>query len=345
MLETSTVNQKIIFNMKNILFFILCLVSSSLLAQQTPWGFFSAETDAKFKIFEGVARIDGTALEVGDYVGVFDDDLKLAGFVQIENRVAGQALFHLEIFETSSTASNANGLRAGENYTMQFYDSSTNLYYTVSTFGPWTAAVKNGEDADGDDFTIYDTDGSPDGFLPIELLSFTGEASAIGNALFWSTATEQDHDYFILEKSKDGEQFAAFAEIKGAGNSTSMQNYRYLDETPFNGITYYRLQSVDLSGQKEVSKVIAIQTMIETTVSDLQIFPNPATEQVQIQYPATARINELRILDVTGKLVVQQSLSKTATQLEVNVANFPEGIYFVQLRGAETQLTELLSVK
>lgn len=331
--------------MKNILFIIICIVSNNLLAQQTPWGLFSAEPDAKYKIFEGVARIDGTALSVGDYIGVFDNDRKLAGYVIIESTIAGQALFHLEIFETSSNSSEANGLKAGEYYTMQFYDTSEELYYTVSTFGPWTAANKNGQLADGDDFTIYDTDGLADGFLPIELLSFSGETSTAGNMLFWSTATEQDNDYFILEKSKDGEQFTAFAEIKGAGNATSVQNYRHLDEEPFSHLTYYRLQSVDTDGQKEVSKVIAIQSKLETTATDLQLFPNPATDYVTIQYPAVGGFNELRIVDVTGKIVSQQSLSSSDKETEINVALFPEGIYFVQLRGASQQLTELLSIK
>lgn len=329
--------------MKNILIITLCLVHLNVFAQQSPWGTYVAPNATKFKIFEGIAQVGGASLSVGDYVAAINEHEKLIGFTQIEEVVAGQSLFSLEIFESTSTA---NGISAGENYQLQYYLVAEEQFYTVEAFGPWTAAIKNGELADGDNRTFYNTDDTPDGsvVLPIELISFHGKSSPAGNALFWSTATEKENAHFILEKSVNGVDFVALAQVKGAGSVNHTNHYQYLDEAPFVNQTYYRLQSVDYSGRREASKVVVIESATnESTV--MTLFPNPARDFINIQINAAEQINQLKIVDLTGKVIIQQSITKTVEPLQIDVQNWVAGMYIVQLRGATEQWTELLTVK
>lgn len=52
---------------------------------------------------------------------------------------------------------------------------------------------------------LYDNNGILlNTYLPIELLTFEGYNKNENNILTWSTASENDNDYFTLERSEDG---------------------------------------------------------------------------------------------------------------------------------------------
>lgn len=78
-------------------------------------------------------------------------------------------------------------------------------------------------------------------------------------------------------------------------------------------------------------------------VSDLSIFPNPATERLTIQLEAASRDDLIiRLLDVTGKevLVQQENLAVGQNQMNLNVADLAAGFYQVQLLMNGKMVTE-----
>ncbi len=101
--------------------------------------------------------------------------------------------------------------------------------------------------------------------LPVELLSFT--ASPVqGNqvAVDWQTASEINNDYFLVEKSVDGNNFTGIGIVKGSGNSTETRKYRLLDENlDPDPILYYRLEQFDFDGNNHFSKVIPVRIFNE----------------------------------------------------------------------------------
>jgi hypothetical protein len=94
--------------------------------------------------------------------------------------------------------------------------------------------------------------------LPIELIQFDGYSEGTSNILEWSTASEQNSDIFILERSEDGENFIPLDVVDAAGNSTSTIKYRSIDSNPIIGMNYYRLRNLDIDGTGDLSNVIAI---------------------------------------------------------------------------------------
>ena len=95
--------------------------------------------------------------------------------------------------------------------------------------------------------------------LPVTLLDFEAKNKSDYVELKWSTATEENNDYFVIQKSDDAEDFTTITTIKGAGNSNIKQNYLYNNLTILNKITYYKLLQVDYNGQVTNLKTVAVK--------------------------------------------------------------------------------------
>ena len=95
--------------------------------------------------------------------------------------------------------------------------------------------------------------------LPIELTSFSGFAINEGNQLHWQTATEKNNAYFELESTVDGINYNHIGTIQGAGNSSTVDDYTFLDRYPAGQTTYYRLRQVDFDGESETFNPISIK--------------------------------------------------------------------------------------
>lgn len=94
--------------------------------------------------------------------------------------------------------------------------------------------------------------------LPVELLYFEGYGYNHYNTLKWSTASEYNSDYFLLERSVDGEQWDYVGTTKSMGNSNQVVNYLYVDNFRFNGFIYYNLYQFDFDGNFKTYGPISI---------------------------------------------------------------------------------------
>lgn len=110
--------------------------------------------------------------------------------------------------------------------------------------------------------------------LPIELIDFTAESENGKVKLNWATASEQDNDFFTIERSEDGISFDILEIVDGAGNSSQKISYYAIDESPTYGTTYYRLKQTDFDGKYEFSKTVSAKNNLD--ISDaFKVFPNP----------------------------------------------------------------------
>ena len=94
--------------------------------------------------------------------------------------------------------------------------------------------------------------------LPIELISFDGTNLDGYNLLTWSSASEHNNDYYLVERSTDGYNWSVIENQKGAGNSTFKIDYSFRDFTYEPTINYYRLSQVDFNGHSETFKTILV---------------------------------------------------------------------------------------
>jgi hypothetical protein len=119
--------------------------------------------------------------------------------------------------------------------------------------------------------------------LPIELLYFKGSEYNSENILHWSTASEDNNDYFTIEKTKDGIDWEVLDREPGAGNSSNQLYYSSVDENVGSIINYYRLKQTDYDGKFKYSDIISIDNRNKTSKEVVKI-TNILGQEIDLQY-------------------------------------------------------------
>lgn len=142
--------------------------------------------------------------------------------------------------------------------------------------------------------------------LPVELVNFTGEAKPEFNHLSWETASETNNDYFVVERSTDGNVFVAIGTVDGAGSSTQYHSYSFNDMMPADGMNYYRLKQVDFNGQATYSNIVSLEFHLGNMVVN-NVHPNPTSGVIEFNFgsPEETEIHYV-VTDVTGRIIVDE---------------------------------------
>ena len=110
--------------------------------------------------------------------------------------------------------------------------------------------------------------------LPVELTLFTATPTNNGILLRWTTMSESNSDYFVLEKSKDLYTFVEVARLKTSVYSNRKIDYEFLDRTPYDGVSYYRLVQVDLNDARKIYDPIFANITFKKPVRVLDVLGN-----------------------------------------------------------------------
>jgi hypothetical protein len=179
--------------------------------------------------------------------------------------------------------------------------------------------------------------------LPIELLTFTGTALQEKVRLNWTTATETNNDYFTIEKSSDAINFIPVGKVKGAGNSTTINNYSQFDLQPYNGINYYRLKQTDFNGKYSYSNVIAVT--MEMEFSEF-IYPNPATSKLNIMLTKKLQVPvTIEVINIEGVVLISKSFNDSEDEkLSIDLNGISAGTYILRTK-IENKTKQILFIK
>ena len=84
---------------------------------------------------------------------------------------------------------------------------------------------------------------------------------------------------------------------------------------------------------------LPVDTTVATTKTNVEIvvYPNPFTSQINVTYKnSEENINSVaRLYDVTGKIIISQTIQSQKTTIIVN--NLLPGIYILKISGTEKQ--------
>lgn len=172
------------------------------------------------------------------------------------------------------------------------------------------------------------------GTLPVTLQWFTATKANKGGLLNWQTATEVNSDYFMVERSNGDENFTTISKVYAKGNSTQKQDYNFTDNTPFNGINYYRLKQVDKDGKYAYSVTRVINFLKDIGIS---VYPNPAKDVLVVHgLPATGN-TQIAIFSLAGsKIATGIAAGENYT---VNIKNLAAGTYYVKVESGRKVTT------
>jgi hypothetical protein len=182
--------------------------------------------------------------------------------------------------------------------------------------------------------------------LPVELTRFDALAVEQNAQLSWTTAQERDNAGFQVERSFDGTRFEFLGFVTGAGTSSQVQHYSFVDTgvgRQHPGKVYYRLQQRDQDGKTSYSAV-RVLTFAEVAglTPSVSLYPNPAQAQTTLdltQLPAAAY--QVSIVDLTGRLVQAQTLTGGLSH-SLEISRLTSGSYLVIIRNGSLKITQRL---
>ncbi len=172
--------------------------------------------------------------------------------------------------------------------------------------------------------------------LPIELIEFKAENKIDHITLDWSTASEDNNDYFSIERSYDGINFEKIAKVDGSGTSSSLKRYTLDDnDVKTKGLRYYRLKQIDFNGNYTYSEIVKVK--LDNT--KITISPNPIVSEIEINVESFNNNVEstLTILDITGKIIYSETnnLIKGVNTFKIDANNITSGVYFVKVESKD----------
>jgi len=141
--------------------------------------------------------------------------------------------------------------------------------------------------------------------LPIQLLSFTAQCQEQDVVINWSTASEENNNYFTILRSDDAEHYEEIAQISGAGNSNEILNYSFNDWNAAEKNFYYMLKQTDYNGDEEIFKPIFVNCQQSKDVELKVLYDGEQAYAVLNNAQSGSRYN-MMIIDYTGRVVVEQ---------------------------------------
>ncbi len=202
--------------------------------------------------------------------------------------------------------------------TSQYFDISgvaaANIYVSTRVYRNNTPLVH--------DIWLTATEISP---LPVEWKKVEGHCLPDGNEIRWETASEQDNDYFTVERSSDGTTWDFICQIDGAGNSNHTNAYSCFDPSIREAIYYYRVRQTDYDGETKVSDIISVNC---DEKSDLKIYPNPTQGRFTLDGGKLGM--EVVLYDPTGRIILEKEINSHST--EFDISNYNKGLYLLEVK-------------
>ncbi|HVG42477.1 MAG TPA: T9SS type A sorting domain-containing protein, partial [Chitinophagaceae bacterium] len=192
-------------------------------------------------------------------------------------------------------------------------------------------------DGDGGSFTYEKDEGffiddlevvkssSPLMVLPVRFIDFYGKVLSDKSVqLTWEAITDEQHDYFEVERSADGIHFNTIGKV------LNNVPYQYVDKAPISGINFYRIKQIDKNRNSLYSKIVKLNVQSRATVTT---YPNPVTNTIKVKW--TGAINEaitLQVTDLQGRIVYKQDCKvDSGSECTIDANHWKPQVYILKL--------------
>jgi hypothetical protein len=170
--------------------------------------------------------------------------------------------------------------------------------------------------------------------LPVTLIDFSGARVENTIALKWNTAEETNSDYFDIQRSGDGKNWATIGSQKSQGESYTAVNYGFVDKKPASGNNFYRLKMVDADKTFAYSKIIKVG--FESAALLSEFYPNPVSDILNLKSTDWNQVKSVEMHSLTGLSVYKsgKTISKT-----IDVKSLPVGMYILTITHKNGEVT------
>jgi len=185
-------------------------------------------------------------------------------------------------------------------------------------------------------FYIHTAYGHP---LAIGISDISAVNKGTKNRVDWKTATEDRGDMMSLERSADGAHFSTLANIATHGKAS---DYTYWDETPVQGVNYYRVKVTAASGETSYTKIVTATVKAQTGQLAITAVPNPVRDKVTVSiYGSNSTSGTVEVMDPTGKRLLQYNTANNSAVIDMS--GLPSGIYFIRYADEQGSVSTRIS--
>lgn len=181
--------------------------------------------------------------------------------------------------------------------------------------------------------------------LPIELAAFEASPRNQEVLVRWQTASEQNVDYFEIQRSSDGTLYDSLGFVKAKGNSQESLQYEFWDrKLPSRDKSlFYRLKIKDLDGTVRLSHALEVVVTLPTKLS-IETYPNPTEGRFYVHLMGELNERhtvEVWIRNILGREVYRQQLNpaEVGEALAFDLSHQPTGAYLLTLTNGNQTLT------
>lgn len=168
--------------------------------------------------------------------------------------------------------------------------------------------------------------------LPVDLVSFDLEKRKEKVELKWTVASEINNDGWNVQRSENGFTWNTIGHVTGRGDSTAEEDYTFEDrESKPNGMVFYRLEQVDLDGQKAYSDVKSV----DMYRSKFTVYPTLIDQYLTVD--GIEEDSEYQIF--SNSLVVQEGRISKGERIDISRLN--SGIYYITINGEPLKIVKL----
>lgn len=160
--------------------------------------------------------------------------------------------------------------------------------------------------------------------LPVNLVSFETIPKRNSVLLTWSTASEENHRSFRIERSEDGNQFIPIGSISGRGSAENITSYSYTDH-PGNSCVYYRLVYIDIEDRESYSSIRHACMEADPFLSWLPA--NPCEDFIMLPPFESETPYQLEIIQAQGEKIYESSGSNLPESISCH--EWKSGLYFL----------------
>ncbi|SEJ74372.1 Por secretion system C-terminal sorting domain-containing protein [Dyadobacter sp. SG02] len=164
-----------------------------------------------------------------------------------------------------------------------------------------------------------------EGALPVTLVSFNAQKRENAGALEWKTSSETNSDRFEIERSSQGKNWEKIGTVQAAKESSALFSYSFLDTAPLHGQNLYRLKMIDSDETFAYSHILNLDFKNNAR---LVVYPNPASEKIQVKSDSEKEVSKIEIYNRSGVLTAQSIGNNFVDVLKLSTGTYSVKVYY-----------------
>ena len=180
--------------------------------------------------------------------------------------------------------------------------------------------------------------------MPVKWLQIVAQKEKEKTIKILWTVNEIANSFYEVERSIDGDKFYKIGTVNALQNTTSINNYSFIDAQPLAAKNYYRIKQVDKNGSFTYSKIVNVN--MNETIAAWVLYPNPANAKINLFCNSNSNNVTIEMFDAIGKMVQNIASNQITKGQSILIAlnNLSKGIYTIKIKStnAETVVKKVI---